>query len=113
MNHGLKLSVQLTEVELVQGGTLQQQCHDVGCIRFVPTVSLRNSSFPKIKQVYYSYDFGDGQDEEYSTKPNVTRCYNETGRYNYTVNAIAVLSQVLSLHTNLTSHMKLLGELYY
>ena len=45
--------------------------------------------------------------------PNVTRCYNETGRYNYTVNAIAILSQVLSLHTNLTSHMKLLGELYY
>jgi len=64
-----------------------------------------------IEQVYYSYDFGDGVHEADSTEPNITHCYNETGSYNYSVNAIAVLVRLLSLHTNLTSNMELLGKL--
>ena len=113
-NDGLKLSVELTDlsqVEQVQHDTLQQHYYTVGCIAFTPNVSLTRFNNSNIKQVYYSYDFGDGVQEVDSTEPNITHCYNETGSYNYSVNAIAVLARLLSLHTNLTSNMELLGKL--
>ena len=111
-NGGLMLSVELTgcsEVVQVLHGTPQ---YTVGCIVFVPTVSQTKFNNSVIEQVYYSYDFGDGQYKQDSTEPNITHCYNKTGTYNYSVNAIGVfMTELLSLHTNLTDHMELLGKL--
>jgi len=101
----------LSQVEQVQHDTLQQHYYTVGCIMFTPNVSLTRFNNSNIEQVYYSYDFGDGVHEADSTEPNITHCYNKTGSYNYSVNAIAVLVRLLSLHTNLTSNMELLGKL--
>jgi len=112
-NDGLKLSVELTDLsqlEQAQRDTLQQHYYTVGCIMFTPNVSLTRFNNSSIEQVYYSYDFGDGVHEADSTEPNITHCYNETGSYNYSVNAIAVLVRLLSFHTNLTSNMELLEE---
>ena len=104
----MELTVSSGEEQEAQHGTLEQ----LGCILFVPTVSIRNSNFTNLKQVYYSYDFGDGFHKEDSTEPNTTHCYNKTclAGTRYSVNAIAV-SEVVSLHTNVTEDMKLLGKL--
>ena len=108
-NSGLNLSLELFD----SSGTLlppHQHRHTIGCFMFVPTVSLTNSSNSHIKEVYYSYDFGDGYTEPYLTEPNITHCYNEPGVYEYSVNAIAVVWEMLSFHTNLSDYIELHGE---
>ena len=63
--------------------------------------------------MYYSYDFGDGCTVKDSTEPNITHCYNESGVYNYSVNAFAVVvDSTLCFHTNLSNYIILLGEFF-
>ena len=109
-NSDLNLSLELFD----SSGTLlppHQHHHIIGCFMFVPTVSLTNFSISTIRKVHYSYDFGDGHTLKDSTEPNITHCYNESGHYNYSVNAIAVVWEMLSFHTNLSDYIELHGEL--
>ena len=80
---------------------------------FIPNVSLKQCNESEISQVYYSYDFGDECTVKNSTEPNITHCYNESGVYNYSVNAFAVVvDSTLCLHTNLSNYIILLGEFF-
>ena len=109
-NSGLNLSLELFD----SSGTLlppHQHRHIIGCFMFVPSVSLTNSSSSTIRKVHYSYDFGDGRTVKDSTELSITHCYNEPGHYNYSVNAIAVVLEMLSFHTNLSDYIELHGEL--
>ena len=108
-NDGLRLSLELFD----NSSTLpppQRPLFTVGCITFLPNVSLTRFNKSHIKEVYYSYDFEDGYTEPYSTEPNMTHCYNEPGVYEYSVNAIAVVWEIKSFHTNLSDYIELHGE---
>ena len=108
-NSGLNLSLELFD----SSGTLlppHQHRHTIGCFMFVPNVSLTRFNKSHIKKVYYSYDFGDGCTVKDSTEPNITHCYNEPGEYKYSLNAIAVVLEMLSFHTNLSDYVELFGE---
>ena len=91
--------------------SFQQHVHAVGCIMFIPNVSLTQCNESEISHVYYSYDFGDGCTVKDSTESNITHCYNESGVYNYSVNAFAVVvDSTLCLLTNLSNYIILLGK---
>ena len=108
-NDGLRLSLELFD----NSSTLpppQWPLFAVGCITFLPNVSLTRFNKSHIKKVYYSYDFGDGCTVKDCTEPNITHCYNEPGEYKYSVNAIAVVLEMLSFHTNRSGHIELHGE---
>ena len=109
-NDGLRLSLELFD----NSSTLPAPhwpLFAVGCITFLPNVSLTRFIKSHIKEVYYSYDFGDGRTVKDSTEPNITHCYDEPGVYEYSVNAIAVVWEMLSFHTNLSDYIELHGEL--
>lgn len=103
-------------MEQLQPGTLlpsfQQHVHAVGCIVFIPNVSLAQCDASEIRQVYYSYDFGDRVTVKDLTEPNTTHCYNESGVYNYSLNAIAVVNSTLRFHANLSDYITLLGKFF-
>ena len=108
-NDGLRLSLDLFD----NSSTLPAPhwpLFAVGCITFLPNVSLTKFNNSHIKEVYYSYDFGDGCTKKELTEPNITHCYDEPGVYEYSVNAIAVVWAMLSFHTNLSDYIELHGE---
>lgn len=119
-NTCLSLSLDLVDslqVEELQAGaplpSFQQHVHAVGCIMFIPNVSLAQCSESEIRQVSYSYDFWDGDMVKNSTEPNITHCYNESGVYNYSLNAIAVVvNSTLCFHANLSDYITLLGKFF-
>ena len=116
----LSLSLELVDslqVEQLQPGapllSFQQHVHAVGCIMFIPNVSLTQCNGSEIGHVYYSYDFGDGYTVKNSTEPNITHCYNESGVYDYSVNTFAVVvDSMLCFHTNLSNYITLLGKFF-
>ena len=108
-NDGLSLTLELFDNSSILPPS-HQHLFAVGCITFLPNVSLTSFNNSRIRQVYYSYDFGDGCTVKDSTEHNITHCYNESGVYKYSVNAIAVVLELLSFHTNLSNHIELRGK---
>ena len=108
-NDGLSLTLELFDNSSILPPS-HQHLFAVGCITFLPNVSLTSLNNSQIRQVYYSYDFGDGCIVKDSIEHSVTHCYNESGVYKYSVNAIAVVLELLSFHTNLSNHIELRGK---
>ena len=62
----------------------------VGNITFLSRVNITDP-VPQ-NDIYYRYDFGDGSPEREYPDENNTHYYNDTGRYSYWVEAIALIN---------------------
>ena len=80
--------------------------HSVGNVTFI---SILNATFSP-NEVYYSYDFGDGQSLIYSLKQNVTHEYSEKGNFTYNVSVVAIGANDTSYHAENSSYIILIGK---